>query len=83
MNHIKIGLAEHEFTPSEISKEFFDCNDSVKASVKMTAEYPYGYEKAEILSQGFTGEGIQPDLKETYNIKVNSFLLSGLSRQRR
>jgi hypothetical protein len=36
----------------------------------MTSDYPYGYERAEILSQSLNGVGATPDPKETYNIKV-------------
>jgi len=54
-----------------ISRRFFDLDVSQKSKVGMTSDYPYGYEKAEILSQSLTGEGITPDPKETYNIKVS------------
>ena len=48
---------------------------SEKSKVAMTSDYPYGYEKAEILSQSLTGEGVTPDPKETYNIKVRFHFL--------
>lgn len=53
------------------SRKFFDLDEAMKSKVAMSAEYPYGYEKAEILSQSLTGEGVTPDPKETYNIKVS------------
>eukprot|EP00116_Pleurobrachia_bachei_P006722 sb/3466984/ len=53
-----------------ISREFYDQEESIKGKVAMTSSYPYGWEKAEILSQSLTGEGVTPDPKETYNIKV-------------
>ena len=58
-------------TTQGISRRFFDLDVSQKSKVGMTSDYPYGYEKAEILSQSLTGEGITPDPKETYNIKVS------------
>ena len=55
---------------SGISRRFFDLDAQEKFKVGMTVDFPYGYEKAEILSQSLTGEGVTPDPKETYNIKV-------------
>ena len=54
------------------SKEFFDMESSVKQSVKMTDDYPYGYENYESLgisnADNTTQNTLSPDSKETFSL---------------
>ena len=64
------------------SIEFFDMESSVKQSVKMADDYPYGYENYESLGRStspdddcITQDTLSPDSKETFSIgPVNSEL---------
>lgn len=61
-----------------ITGEFFDLTEDQKAkSMTMTSDYPYGYEKGEVLSAGKDkekGETVErlPDFKETFTIGPNN-----------
>ncbi|GMH93333.1 hypothetical protein TL16_g12600 [Triparma laevis f. inornata] len=61
-----------------ITGEFFDLAEDQKAkSMTMTSDYPYGYEKGEVLSAGKDkekGETVErlPDFKETFTIGPNN-----------
>ena len=60
------------------SQDFFDMESSVKQSVKMTDDYPYGYENYESLGISNADNTIQntlsPDSKETFSLGPNSEL---------
>jgi isopenicillin N synthase-like dioxygenase len=64
----------------EASRAFFDCDDAVKGSVGMSADYPYGYESHESLGVARSVSAAEqhvvkqqpsvpgPDSKETFSI---------------
>lgn len=55
------------------AKDYFDQPEEVKKLVPMTADYPYGYESAEILSKSRGDESKKlPDLKETFQICIGA-----------
>mmetsp|Transcript_29277 Transcript_29277/g.61748 ORF Transcript_29277/g.61748 Transcript_29277/m.61748 type:complete len:181 (+) Transcript_29277:107-649(+) len=62
----------------DTSKDFFDLDPSIKGSVPMTSEYPYGYENHESLgiernnaaaaTRMNPSSNLRPDSKETFSI---------------
>mmetsp|Transcript_13687 Transcript_13687/g.22426 ORF Transcript_13687/g.22426 Transcript_13687/m.22426 type:complete len:354 (+) Transcript_13687:77-1138(+) len=67
-----------------VSKEFFDMESSVKQSVKMTDDYPYGYENYESLGRSIsdadntTQHSLSPDSKETFSVGPLNSALSNM-----
>lgn len=72
-------LMNHGVAPETVraafstARDYFDQPEDVKKLVPMTADYPYGYESAEILSKSRGDESKKlPDLKETFQICIGA-----------
>ncbi|ACI64563.1 predicted protein, partial [Thalassiosira pseudonana CCMP1335] len=75
------AITNHGVDPSiieaawESSRDFFDCDPSVKSSVPVRDDYPYGYEHRESLG---TELSLLPDSKETFSIGPSDSTKSGM-----
>ncbi len=75
-----LQVAGHRFPKDDLEelwsvvKEMFDLPLEKKSEVKMSPDYPYGYENSEVLNASFEendGE-VYPDCKETFSISMNT-----------
>ncbi len=78
------GVTKHGVDPEIVdgawaeSKNFFDLEPSIKGSVPMTKDYPYGYENYESLGMKRNASSAATDSKETFSIGPQNSTKSGM-----